>query len=1423
MRGPFIEKCEKRTLLAGVTLFIPAWNGGIDGWIATQAAAITTQLGGPSQVPEFILTVQPTTTNGPLAASISQVAGTASPQSAGSGQILLVLNYDSVSTNPAYPLSKVAGVAAQFMENTVVDGIRFSELPLHEISISRGTGEADEVAKALGQSGIWVEQETYLDPHIVSSIGDAPNTVYSNVEFADEYWRTSGDNDSNPLAPDSYPVAGAFQSNIQSVQDDFSGNAIAHLGVAQYYTGTIDPTAIFGGDGAINSDWYGDGYPQRDQTGFYYSAIDGGTRPLSGVWAASGGTGTRTATGSSGTQWPNVSDVSSLGGSRLPIGQSLSIHYIQQDASNAATITFYLETNPNPYGSSVAYTLGSTKVSASSAVSPGTFTASTAGMAPGTYYICAEINDGQGRYRFADSQAITLTQPGTARVQLTGTVIGTTGSYNDDGTTAANAFDGNSNTYFDGPTTNGNWVGLDLGSAYNISAISFAPRGGFEGRMEGGIFQASNTADFSSGVVSLYVVPGPPNDGYTTVGASDSGNYRYVRYLSPAGSYGDIAEMQVFGSNSVATSDTQPPAQPGIPALTAPASSSAVGLTWTASSDNVGVDYYNVFRNNVLLGTTLVPSFTDLTAAAGTAYNYTVDAVDAAGNTSPLSSPLDVATALPIVQLSGTVIGTAGSYQNSGATIADAFDGNHTTFFDGPDATGDWVGLNLGAPATIDRVVFAPRAAVGTSFPYETRMVGGVFQASNDPTFATGVVTLATITATPGDGWNGLEVNVSGTYQYVRYVGPANSYCDVADLQFLGTLANAPAPVADTTPPTGSLTSAPPLATASSSPYSFTVTYTDNVAVSAGSLGNGNLLVTNGSGYSQLATLTSTGLTDGATVVATYSVPAPPGGWINASDGTYTVALQSDQVSDISGNFTVAAKLGTFTVSVPAPGSGSLSGGSATAASSYNLTTLGTADWAHWGAGGVYSAFDHKSTGNSQISNVTTTLGSGSYGGYQNSGRGVSWTDGTPLASDAGDSGYIWANTALGAGYSFTAPADTTTRTLYIYLGGYSSGGTLTATLSDGSASPYTVSFSGSAIYSDLVTLTYKAASANQKITISYTKTTNINGTGGSVDLMAAALAGPAAPDTIPPTGSLTSAPTLTVASTSAYSFTVTYADNVAVKASTLGNQNLLVTNGSGYSQLATLVSIGLTNGASVVATYSVPAPTGGWATTANGTYTVALQLSQVSDTSGNFAAAEKVGTFAVNIAAPGTGSLTGQQVTAAANYNLTTLGTEDWAHWGRAGVYGNFDHKATGNSQISVVSVVGTGASIGGYTQSSRGSTWTGGSPTAADTNDTGYIWENGSLSTGFSFTVPANTTTQTLYVYAGGYGTSSSLTAHLSDGSTPDYVVTASGSGLYTNFYTITFKAASAGQTLTITLLKTGNITGTGGSVDLIAAALA
>ena len=71
-------------------------------------------------------------------------------------------------------------------------------------------------------------------------------------------------------------------------------------------------------------------------------------------------------------------------------------------------------------------------------------------------------------------------------------------------------------------------------------------------------------------------------------------------------------------------------------------------------------------------------------------------------------------------------------------------------------------------------------------------------------------------------------------------------------------------------------------------------------------------------------------------------------------------------------------------------------------------------------------------------------------------------------------------------------------------MGGYSSGSTLTAHLSDGSAADCVVNLSSSGHYTDVVAITYKAASAGQTLTLSYVKSQNINGTGGSVDLIAA-------------------------------------------------------------------------------------------------------------------------------------------------------------------------------------------------------------------------------------------------------------------------------------------------------------------------------
>ena len=142
---------------------------------------------------------------------------------------------------------------------------------------------------------------------------------------------------------------------------------------------------------------------------------------------------------------------------------------------------------------------------------------------------------------------LAATTPATL-ARRTGTVIGTPGSYGNAGNTAAKANDGSLATYVDGPTASGNWVGLDLGSVRSVAQIQFAPRGGYAARMVGGVFQASTSADFSTGVTTLYTVTTAPAAGtLTTVTLATPVTARYFRYLSPTGSYGNVAEVAFYG------------------------------------------------------------------------------------------------------------------------------------------------------------------------------------------------------------------------------------------------------------------------------------------------------------------------------------------------------------------------------------------------------------------------------------------------------------------------------------------------------------------------------------------------------------------------------------------------------------------------------------------------------------------------------------------------------------------------------------------------------------------------------------------------------------------------------------------------------------------------------------------------------------
>lgn len=112
-------------------------------------------------------------------------------------------------------------------------------------------------------------------------------------------------------------------------------------------------------------------------------------------------------------------------------------------------------------------------------------------------------------------------------------------------------------------------------------------------------------------------------------------------YVTTSGSYTDAYTISATGGGST---DTTPPSAPGNLTATA-VGGDRVDLSWSASTDNVGVDHYRVLRNNTVVGTTTGASYSDTGLTPGTAYAYVVRAVDLANNVSAASNTANVTTA----------------------------------------------------------------------------------------------------------------------------------------------------------------------------------------------------------------------------------------------------------------------------------------------------------------------------------------------------------------------------------------------------------------------------------------------------------------------------------------------------------------------------------------------------------------------------------------------------------------------------------------------------------------------------------------------------------------------------------------------------------------------------------------------------------
>jgi len=146
---------------------------------------------------------------------------------------------------------------------------------------------------------------------------------------------------------------------------------------------------------------------------------------------------------------------------------------------------------------------------------------------------------------------------------------------------------------------------------------------------------------------SFAEVATPSGTSFSDYGLATATMYSYRARAADAA--GNLSDYSIIASvTTSATADTTPPSAPaGLTAVAA--SSSQINLSWTASTDNVGVTGYQVDRCQGVGCTTFAQvatppgtTFNDIGLSPTTSYSYRVRATDAVGNTSTNS---DVATA----------------------------------------------------------------------------------------------------------------------------------------------------------------------------------------------------------------------------------------------------------------------------------------------------------------------------------------------------------------------------------------------------------------------------------------------------------------------------------------------------------------------------------------------------------------------------------------------------------------------------------------------------------------------------------------------------------------------------------------------------------------------------------------------------------
>ncbi|MBX4189076.1 hypothetical protein KW785_00590 [Candidatus Parcubacteria bacterium] len=213
-----------------------------------------------------------------------------------------------------------------------------------------------------------------------------------------------------------------------------------------------------------------------------------------------------------------------------------------------------------------------------------------------------------------------------------------------------------------------------------LLSVIFSPLSLFAQEMSsGGYAIQSDSVNFAGGKSSSASYNVEDTAGEIATGPSASASY----------SLKDAGYQSTTGP--VTTPDTSAPSTPANVNATA-VSSASIEVTWDASTDNVGVDSYRIYRDAVLVADVAIfpRDFVDTGLTPDTLYAYNVSAVDAAGNESALSVSASAQTlALPVSVTPGSSPGSS-----SGRTL------QLTNFIIVPSDTSALVSFTTSVPVT---------------------------------------------------------------------------------------------------------------------------------------------------------------------------------------------------------------------------------------------------------------------------------------------------------------------------------------------------------------------------------------------------------------------------------------------------------------------------------------------------------------------------------------------------------------------------------------------------------------------------------------------------------------------------------------------------------------------------------------------------